>query len=85
MGEGEPRGACCNMTDMATPQAVEHDDGMDDAAIREQLRKFRATLTEPPPTMTPEDFESLLAGIDDSIAGRGIPHDEAMRSVGLDP
>jgi len=59
-------------------------DALDEARVEDLLERVEAELLEIP-ELTPEAMASIARGLSEAAAGAGIPHEQAMHLVGLDP
>jgi hypothetical protein len=60
-------------------------DSLDDEFVNDLLERVEDELALGQVPLSREALASIVRGIEESAAGKGLAHDEAMQSVGLDP
>ena len=70
------------MTSRQTLHAVI--DTLNDEVVEDLLERVKDEQSRDVPALTPQALASILRGLQEASEGRGIPHEEAMRLVGLD-
>jgi predicted transcriptional regulator len=60
-------------------------DTLDEDFVRDLIERIESETTRDIPLLTHDSLKSIARGLAQAAAGEGVPHEDAMRSVGLDP
>ena len=58
---------------------------LDEDFVSDILERIQDELAGDVSSLSKESLTSIIKGLEQAAAGQGIPHEEAMRIVGLDP